>query len=245
MFLRVRLFSVMVLLGLLSGTNTVKAGYDVLNTYTALHGGLDGIELGTQTIGLSYSADETTVVLKNDLSYKFGPLAVYEFKQEVTELYQKERLIRLSSQTQISDYRCGKGDGSYVNGEDFYLNGKAGRGNEAPFSINVIAKKGESFLSKETGDQGERPMAILTASLWNDQILSREQLLDTIDGQMMNVAVTEVGPESVKAKGKDVKTIHYKISGDIDSDLWFHSKGILMQYRLTGCDGKDIYYVLR
>lgn len=89
-----------------------------------------------------------------------------------------------------------------------------------------------------TGGQG-----VLPASLWNDDILSASKLLNTIDGKVMNVRIADLGPEQVATARGQVAAHHYRLSGDLNRDLWYDADGNLAHVAFTADDGSTVTYV--
>ena len=84
---------------------------------------------------------------------------------------------------------------------------------------------------------------MLPASLWNDDIVKAGKLLNTIDGSIMNVRVSDMGPENVTTRRGPVATHHYRLSGDLNRDLWYDAQGNLAHVSFTADDGSTVTYV--
>ncbi len=89
-----------------------------------------------------------------------------------------------------------------------------------------------------TGGKG-----VLPASLWNDDILRAGKLLNTIDGSIMSVRVSDMGTEQVTTRRGPVATHHYRLSGDLNRDLWYDAQGNLARVSFTAEDGTTVTYV--
>ncbi|WP_104017996.1 DUF6134 family protein [Roseovarius nitratireducens] len=89
-----------------------------------------------------------------------------------------------------------------------------------------------------TGGKG-----VLPASLWNDDILRAGKLLNTIDGSIMSVRVSDMGTEQVTTRRGPVATHHYRLSGDLNRDLWYDAQGNLAHVSFTAEDGTTVTYV--
>ncbi|MEQ9258021.1 MAG: DUF6134 family protein [Roseovarius sp.] len=84
---------------------------------------------------------------------------------------------------------------------------------------------------------------VLPASLWNDDILRAGKLLNTIDGHLMQIRVSDMGTEQVATKRGTVAAHHYRISGDLNRDLWYDADGSLAHVSFTADDGSTVTYV--
>lgn len=84
---------------------------------------------------------------------------------------------------------------------------------------------------------------LLPASLWNDDILKSRKLLNTIDGRVMNVRVTDLGVQPVPVRDGQLSAHHYRISGDLERDIWYDDQGNLAHVSFTADDGSTVTYI--
>jgi len=104
-------------------------------------------------------------------------------------------------------------------------------------------------ISSKTNDDGEphqlktASKGALPASLWNDDIVRSGQLMNTIDGTMMNVRVADLGNETVATKRGAIAAHHYRMSGDLTRDLWYDADGNLAQVAFKADDGSTVMYI--
>ena len=104
-------------------------------------------------------------------------------------------------------------------------------------------------ISSKTNDDGEPHQlksasnGALPASLWNDDIVRSQKLMNTIDGTMMKVRVADLGNETVNTKRGAVPAHHYRMSGDLARDLWYDANGNLAQVAFKADDGSTVMYI--
>ncbi|MBT7449030.1 MAG: hypothetical protein HN797_14910 [Tateyamaria sp.] len=104
-------------------------------------------------------------------------------------------------------------------------------------------------LSSTTNDDGNPHQletdskGVLPASLWNDDIVGKAQLLNTIDGKIMSIRVADLGKETVVTKRGNVSASHYQLSGDLARDLWYDDGGNLAQVVFKADDGSKVTYI--
>ena len=67
--------------------------------------------------------------------------------------------------------------------------------------------------------------------------------LGTIDGSIMSVRVSDMGTEQVTTRRGPVATHHYRLSGDLNRDLWYDAQGNLAHVSFTAEDGTTVTYV--
>ena len=106
-------------------------------------------------------------------------------------------------------------------------------------------------LASNTNDNGTRhstksgPTNLIPASLWNDAIVNQTSLLNTINGNVMNVRVQKLGTAQVKTQSGTVRATHYTLTGGLERELWFDANGVLAQVRFNAEDGSVVTYVRR
>ncbi len=104
-------------------------------------------------------------------------------------------------------------------------------------------------LTSKTNDDGTPHQldtganGVLPASLWNDDTVRSKKLLNTIDGQIMQVRVADLGTEQVKTGSGTISGHHYKISGGLERDLWYDDAGNLARVSFKAEDGSTVTYV--
>ena len=104
-------------------------------------------------------------------------------------------------------------------------------------------------LSSQTNDDGTPhklstgASSLLPASLWNEDIVRKTKLVNTIDGKTMSVRVTDMGSETVPLKRGKITAHHYRLSGGLQRDLWFDPDGNLAHVSFKADDGSTITYV--
>jgi len=104
-------------------------------------------------------------------------------------------------------------------------------------------------LSSKTNDDGTPHQlstpakGALPASLWNDDIVRSNKLMNTIDGKIMSVRVVDLGQERVQTKRGKVNAHHYRLSGGLARDLWYDGDGNLARVAFKADDGSTVTYI--
>ncbi len=102
-----------------------------------------------------------------------------------------------------------------------------------------------------TDDDGEKHQVsapaggLVPGSLWNDEIVRANQVFNTIDGRVMSVRVVDLGTQAIKTRSGRIMAHHYRITGDLERDVWYDSEGNLARVSFTADDGSTITYVRR
>lgn len=176
----------------------------------------NGDPIGKHEYTFKESGARTFVDIVTDIKVKIAFITAYRFEHEAKEEWFKDKLIKTSSKTNDD-------------GDDHFL-----RVTKTKSALNIVGDGKES-----TAEYG-----IMPASLWNPETIKHTSLLNTLDGHIMSVNVDDLGTEDVPVKGEMVKAQHYRLSGDLERELWFDDRGLLVQVSFKGDDGSDISYVL-
>lgn len=104
-------------------------------------------------------------------------------------------------------------------------------------------------IASDTNDNGtphqlKQPgQGLLPASLWNDDIVKSRKLLNSIDGKVMSVHVTDLGMQAVPSGHGQINAHHFRISGDLERDVWYDDAGNLAHVSFKADDGSTVTYV--
>ena len=174
-------------------------------------------QIGGHEMLFRQEGDALSVDVRTRIAVKVLFVTAYRFEHDGQELWRGGRLVRLDSKTDDD-------------GTKHELHAQAGA---AGLEVSADGRH-------ETVDAG-----ILPASLWNEGVLRAGKLLNTLDGRAMAVTVEDLGAETVSVRGKPVAARHYRISGELERDVWYDANSVLAQVRFHGKDGSEILYALR
>jgi len=177
----------------------------------------NGDPIGTHAYTFREKGAGLVVDINTDIKVKMAFLTVYRFEHQAREEWHRGKMVSTTSVTN-DDGKNHKLKVSF-GGTDLKINGDG---------------------KKSVAAYGSMP-----ASLWNPDTVKNAHLLNTLDGRMMTVKVDDLGSEPVKVKGREVAAQHYRLSGDLERELWFDAKGSLVQVKFKGDDGSNISYELR
>lgn len=79
------------------------------------------------------------------------------------------------------------------------------------------------------GKPSERSGDSLPLSLWGKAILGKKELFSIIDAKSYRVEVSALGKETVTIAGKAMAADHYRITGDVERELWYGGDGLLVR----------------
>lgn len=177
----------------------------------------DGAEIGRHEMVFTNGGNGLQVDISTDVKVKVLFVTAYRFEHDGHEIWRDGRLVRLWSKT--------NDDGT-------------------AHELNAAAE-GAQITVVGDGERASVDGAIVPASLWNENILKGGAILNTLDGRKMNVQVQNLGEETVQVGGRPVKAWHFSLTGDLQREVWFDERYVLVKVRFKGKDGSDIQYVLR
>lgn len=193
-----------------------QAQAEILN-YTVLR---DGKAIGGHAVIIDQNGAETRVRIETDITVKVLFVNAYTFKHTSQEQWMNGRLQSITSTTQDD-------------GTDKKL---VARTEEGRLTVDSVVKGQERRQHADA--------ATLPASLWNPATVQQNALLNTLDGEVMNIAVEDLGNENVDVSGASLSARHYAITGDLTRELWFDDAGRLVRMRFPDKTNTEIVYAL-
>jgi hypothetical protein len=176
----------------------------------------NGSPLGSYDLRFEEREDGLQVTTRVDVDYRLAFITLYRFEQDRNELWSDGRLVYLETRTNDD-------------GDRFALTAWA-----TPDGVQV---NGRSF-------DGLAPADIMPTGFWDIRTVDRTQLLNSEDGDLLDISVTRIGEETVTAWGRPVRATHFRIDGDTGKDLWYDENGVWVGLRMTASDGSTIEYRL-
>jgi hypothetical protein len=174
----------------------------------------NGEQIGTHAIEISRKGPETNVRITTDLTVKVLFVTAYRLQHGATERWVNGQLVALDSTTDNNGVRH-----------------------------KVSAIRGMSGLKIEAdGKTSHVDQNVFPASLWNPELMRRKAALDTQDGQVDPISVTDDGSEDLRLGARALKAHHYEIKGRYSQNIWYDERGRLVQVKLIGSDGSEISY---
>ncbi len=209
----------LVLLGM--GSNEVSAavpGNGVLDFAIVRN----GKEIGSQVYRFREAQNAVEVNVSTRIKFKLGFFTVHRLKHDSLEIWKGDRLISFSSWT--SEKNIFKGRMKY----------------------EVAVEEDGDNLSVDAARDGWRaPITAVPASFWNSELVRANTLIDTIDGAKLAVTVEPLGEDIISVNGGQLGVSHYRISGDMERELWYDQDNILVQVKFTAQDGSEIQFIPR
>lgn len=175
----------------------------------------DGDPVGTHDI--TFSDNGARVDIKTRIAVKMAFITVYRFEHDGHEQWRGDDLVALDSKTNDDGTR------------------------------HQLAVKGADGELEVTGDgkTSTVPTPIVPASLWRNDIVHSDHILNTLDGRVMEVKVADMGVDRIDAGGHSVPAHHYAMTGGLQRELWYDDKGVLVKVRFRAKDDSTVEYSLR
>jgi len=101
----------------------------------------------------------------------------------------------------------------------------------------LLVSRGSSAFDADSG--------LHPSEHWNADVLTQRQLLNTLTGNINNVAIQKVGREYVDTERGPVAANHYRYTGDLAAEVWYDDDGRWVKMRFKGRDGSMIQYRCR
>jgi hypothetical protein len=175
-----------------------------------------GEQIGTHTVELKRAGKETSVNLETNVEVKVLFVTAYRFQHSATERWVNGHLVELNSETDD-------------NGTQHKL---------------TAALKGAALEVDADGKAAQVDKNIIPSSLWNPELVRQSVMLDTQTGQVMPISVVDGGSEEVTVETGPAPAHRYTIKGKFSQDVWYDSRGRLVQSQLVAKDGSVISYKL-
>jgi hypothetical protein len=177
----------------------------------------NGDTIGSQEVAFQADGDNIRVTETSDIEVKILFVPVYHFHYHGIAIWHDGALLDL--QAKIDD------------------GGKA---------ATVTAKRIDDHLAVK-GPKGAFNAAtdLVPVTHWDKETLKRTTLLNSIEGKIEHVEVTDEGPDTVKTIDGTRAAHRFVYRGDIKLTAWYDSEDRWVGLSLKGKDGSTIDYVCR
>jgi Family of unknown function (DUF6134) len=176
----------------------------------------DGDVVGQHVVTFTRTDDGFRVDSRADVDVQLLFIPAYSFRYQAQELWQDGELFSLDASTNE--------DGDYT---------------------HVQATRGDDGLRIESTDGAYEAPPILPISHWNAALLRGGLLLNTMNGELSEIAVADGGVETVSTRSGSLHAHRYLYSGDLNGEIWYDSDGRWVKLRFEADDGSVIDYICR
>jgi hypothetical protein len=175
----------------------------------------NGQQIGTYAIEINRNGPETSVAAVTDLTVKVLFVTAYRLQHTENERWVNGRLVALQSTSDDNGTR---------------------------HSVSATAK-GSNLEVMVDGKASLIDPNVMVENFWNPQLLARPTMLNTQDGQVTRVSVSDGGEEDLTINDQTVRTHRYTVNSRYSQDIWYDSQAHLVQAKFLASDGSVIMYV--
>jgi hypothetical protein len=109
----------------------------------------------------------------------------------------------------------------------------------------VLARDGDKLSGFYNGKPVELPGTLMPGSLWHPATIEQSALLETTKGRMREVAVEDLGMETLTLPSGAETAHHYSITGEMRREVWYGADGQVVQANFPAKDGSIVWLKLR
>jgi hypothetical protein len=171
----------------------------------------DGSKIGTEVVEIDKQGDTTNVNFTTHISVVVMFVQAYRFDHSATETWTGGHFVSFKSLT-----------------DD----------NGTKHTLTALAQDNKIDLDID-GKHSEAAPDYVPASWWSRDFVNRTDMFDSQTGRELSVKVTDLGDEPLVQNGTKIEAHHYKVSGDLDRDIWFDGD-TLVRVKLFGSDHSTI-----
>ncbi|WP_282605468.1 DUF6134 family protein [Pelagibius sp. Alg239-R121] len=176
----------------------------------------EGDVIGHHSIDFTRRGDDLIVDVTIGLELKFAFITLFRYEHRNREVWRDERLVSIDTQTDND-------------GTEHWIKGRA-----SDKGFEVKSDSGNTLM----------PADILPSSYWHPETPKARNLLNTQTGALASIQVTAGSSDNyVPMPWGPQNARSFKVSGDIDLNLWYDSKGCLLKLNFSAPkDGSLIDY---
>jgi hypothetical protein len=155
---------------------------------------LDGKDVGNQHFVVTNEDGRTRLETQADFKVKFLFATVYRYMHQNVETWEGDCLTEIQSTTDM---------------------------NGIPYSVNGQQRDG--FFEVVGDGQAEMlPECVMSFAYWNPSFLEHGKLLNSQNGEYLDVEISSPEPDFRTIRGKKVPALKYRLSArELDLQLWY------------------------
>lgn len=175
----------------------------------------DGGAFGTHIVTFTRTGERLTVQSDIALKVALGPLTLFDYRMNVTEIYDGDKLASVWARTF----------------------------NEGKWTTMTAEPVAGGYKVKGPKFSGTVQNPI-PSTHWNIAEMKQSAILSTETGEMLKTVFTDLGLEQVKLKSGAVSARKYHMDADLDADFWYDAEGRWVKTYFE-TKGSKISYTLR
>ena len=103
-----------------------------------------------------------------------------------------------------------------------------------------VRPAGENLVIDGPGGRVTAPVGTMISGYWSDRTVERKLLIDSSDGVLRHVSVGKATREKLAAGNRVIPVRRYRMTGELERDLWYGEDGRLVRMREIASDGSVI-----
>lgn len=178
---------------------------------------LDDQEIGYHHFYLDGNGSLRQLRSVASFEYRLMFIRLFHYEHENREVWNGDCLLSLDSQTDS-------------NGDQHKVDGQAAAG-----GFQVSGNTGDAVL----------PECVMSFAYWNPAFLEQSRLLNTQDGQFLDVEISDPVFEELEVRGKAQPSYRYRLAaGALNLDLWYSTDHEWLGLKSEVRGGRELRYEL-
>jgi hypothetical protein len=178
---------------------------------------LDEREIGYHNFYLEESGDTRELFSEANFEYRLVFVKLFHYEHENRETWSGDCLQSVASRTDS-------------NGEPYRVDGRL-----EPGSFRVEGSAGEAEL----------PECVMSFAYWNPAFLEQGQLLNTQNGEFLDVEISPPVEEPLTVRGEQQPSYRYRLeAGELRLDLWYSANNEWLALESEVRGGRKLRYEL-
>ncbi len=178
---------------------------------------VDDKPVGVHEYRLKQQGEQQLLSSAADFEYKLMFVTLYNYQHRNQEVWQDGCLSRIDSSTD-------------ANGKDYALTGE-----KSSDGFRLTGKQGSSVL----------PGCVMSFAYWDPQFLQASQLLNSQNGEYLEVVVSEPATDSLRVQGQEIVARRYQLTAKkLELELWYSEQGAWLGLESNYDNGRTLRYEL-
>ena len=176
---------------------------------------LDDREIGFHHFFLTGEGESRQMRSEATFEIRLLFVTLFDYRHENQETWSGNCLQSIRSRTD-------------ANGQSFSVNGR---------------REGNAFHVRAGAGAASLPECVMSFAYWNPVFLEQPRLLNTQDGQFLDVAVSLPVPEQRLVNGQMLQSYRYRlVAGDMKIDLWYSEENVWLALESEVAGGRLLRY---
>jgi len=173
----------------------------------------DGTHLGVHRVTVRQEDGQIRVEVRIDLRWRLAYITFFRYAHRNRLIWEQGKLVSMQAWTNDNGTR---------------------------HEVRV-RRDADGLVLSGTGDSGRLPDDILPTTYWQQETVTRTQMLDTQSGRLVDYRVEPLGRSTVSAGDGEVESDGFDLSGDLNARLFYQPDGTWIGMRFRYDDTEITY----